>query len=254
VLQKYVIILNNLILIAKNNIHFDKITSTNDYALSIKNHFLFKEGLIISTNFQNNGKGQYNNNWHSEFGKNLLISIVIYPNISIKKKFDLNKIASLSVCELLCYFGLNACIKWPNDIIVNDKKICGILIENIISNNIIKKSVIGFGININQIKFKKYNIPATSLKILNQKCYNLKKVKKELVNYFFNNLFLYRKNKFDFKKYNDLLYSLNKKRNYLIDDNTVEGVIKEIDHLGNLIISVSGKKRIFKEKEISYIF
>ena len=106
---------------AKNNIHFDKISSTNDYALSIKNHFLFKEGLIITTNFQNNGKGQYCNSWHSEFAKNLLISIVIYPNLSIKKKFDLNKIASLAVCELLCYFGLNAYIKWHNDIIVNDK-------------------------------------------------------------------------------------------------------------------------------------
>ena len=62
-------------MIAKNNIHFDKISSTNDYALSIKNHFLFKEGLIITTNFQNKGKGQYCNSWHSEFAKNLLISI-----------------------------------------------------------------------------------------------------------------------------------------------------------------------------------
>ena len=196
-------------MIDKNNIHFDKISSTNDYALSIKNHFLFKEGLIISTNFQNNGKGQYNNSWHSEFAKNLLISIVIYPNLCIKKKFDLNKIASLAVCELLCYFGLKANIKWPNDIIVNDKKICGILIENIISNKIIKKSVIGYGININQTKFKKYNIPATSLKILTQKSYKIKKVKKELVNYFFNNLCLYRRKKFDNQKYNDFIYSLN---------------------------------------------
>lgn len=241
-------------MIAKNNIHFDIISSTNDYALSITNHFLFKEGLIISSNFQNNGKGQYGNSWHSEFAKNLLISIVIYPNLSIKKKFDLNKIASLAVCELLCYFGLNAYIKWPNDIIVNDKKICGILIENIISNKIIKKSVIGFGININQTKFKKYNIPATSLKILNQKSFNVKKVKKELVNYFFNNLHLYRKGNFDHNKYNDLIYSLNIKRNYLFGDNIFEGVIKKIDHLGNIIIYVSGKKKIFKEKEISYIF
>ena len=239
---------------AKNNIHFDKISSTNDYALSIKNHFLFKEGLIITTNFQNKGKGQYYNSWDSEFAKNLLISIVIYPKLSVKKKFDLNKIASLAVCELLRYFGLNAYIKWPNDIIVNDKKICGILIENIISNNIIKKSVVGFGININQTKFKKYNIPATSLKILNQKSYKIKKVKKELVNYFFNNLYLYRKKKFDNQKYNDLIYSLNTKKNYLIDDSIVEGVIREIDHLGNLVVSFSGKKKIFKEKEISYIF
>lgn len=241
-------------MIAKNNIHFDKISSTNDYALSIKNHFLFKEGLIITTNFQKNGKGQYMNSWHSEFAKNLLISIVIYPNLSIKNKFDLNKIASLTVCELLCYFGLNAYIKWPNDIIVNDKKICGILIENIISNNIIKKSVIGFGININQTKFKKYNIPATSLKIINQKSYKIKKVKKELVNHFFNNLYLYRKKKFEYQKYNDLIYSLNIKKKYLINGSIVEGVIRDIDHLGNLVISVLGKKKIFKEKEISYIF
>tara|TARA_B100000674_G_scaffold59524_1_gene41321 strand:- start:446 stop:1171 length:726 start_codon:yes stop_codon:yes gene_type:complete len=241
-------------LITKNNIHFDKISSTNEYALSIKNHFLFKEGLIISTNFQNNGKGQYGNSWHSEFAKNLLISIVIYPNISNKKKFDLNKIASLAVCELLCYFGLKAKVKWPNDIIVNNKKICGILIENIISNKIIKKSVIGFGININQTKFKKYNIPATSFKILKQKSYKVKKIKKGLVNYFFNNLYLYRKGNFDNNKYNDLIYSLNIKRNYLIGDKIVEGIIKEIDHTGNLIISFSGEKKIFKEKEISYIF
>lgn len=241
-------------MIAKNNIHFDKISSTNDYALSIKNHFLFKEGLIISTNFQNNGKGQYSNNWHSEYAKNLLISIVIYPNLSIKKKFDLNKIASLAVCELLCCFGLNAYIKWPNDIIVNDKKICGILIENILSNKTIKKSVIGFGININQTKFKKYNIPATSLKMLNLKSYKVKKVKKELINYFFNNLYLYRKGNFDNNKYNDLIYSLNMKRDYLIGDKIVKGVIKEIDHTGNLIVSVSGEKKTFKAKEISYIF
>ena len=75
----------------------------------------------------------------------------------------------------MCCFGLNAYIKWPNDIIVNDKKICGILIENILSNKTIKKSVIGFGININQTKFKKYNIPATSLKMIKQKSYKNKK-------------------------------------------------------------------------------
>ena len=241
-------------MIAKNNIHFDKISSTNDYALSIKNHVLFKEGLIISTNFQNNGKGQYGNSWHSEFAKNLLISIVIYPNLSIKKKFDLNKIASLAACDLLCHFGLKAYIKWPNDIIVNNEKICGILIENIISKKTIKKSVIGFGININQTKFRKYNIPATSFKILKQKSYNLKKVKKELVYYFFNNLYFYRKGNFDNQKYNDKIYSKNNKRNFLIGDKIVQGIIKEIDYLGNLIICVSGKKRTFKEKEISYIF
>ena len=241
-------------MIAKNNIHFDKISSTNDYALSIKNHFLFKEGLIISSNFQTNGKGQYSNLWHSEYAKNLLVSIVLYPNLSIKKKFDLNKIASLAVCELLFSLGLKANIKWPNDIIIDNKKICGILIENIISNKIIKKSVIGFGININQTKFKKYSIPATSLKMLKQKIYKVKDIKKELINYLFNNLNSYRKGSFHDLKYHDLIYSLNIKRNYLIGDNIVEGIIKEIDHLGNLIISISGKKRIFKEKEISYIF
>ena len=143
----------------------------------------------------------------------------------------------------MCCFGLNAYIKWPNDIIVNDKKICGILIENILSNKTIKKSVIGFGININQTKFKKYNIPATSLKMLNQKSYKVKKIKKELINYFFNNLYLYRKGNFDNNKYNDLIYSLNMKRDYLIGDKIVNGVIKEIDHTGNLIISVSGEKK-----------
>ena len=67
-------------------------------------------------------------------------------------------------------------------------------------------------------------------------------------------MYLYRKKKFDNQKYNDLIYSLNTKKNYLIGDSIVEGVIREIDHLGNLVVSFSGKKKIFKEKEISYIF
>ena len=65
---------------------------------------------------------------------------------------------------------------------------------------------------------------------------------------------MYRKKKFDNQKYNDLIYSLNIKKNYLIGDGIVEGVIEEIDHLGNLVVSFSGEKKIFKEKEISYIF
>ena len=75
-----------------------------------------------------------------------------------------------------------------------------------------------------------------------------------MINYLFNNLNSYRKGNFHDQKYHDLIYSLNLKRNFLIGDNFVEGIIKEVDLSGNLVVSVSGKKRIFKEKEISYLF
>ncbi|MAM04547.1 MAG: biotin--[acetyl-CoA-carboxylase] ligase, partial [Flavobacteriales bacterium] len=122
-----------------NNIHLDSISSTNNFLLSLRKNNIFSEGLYVTTDFQEIGKGQMNNSWESEKKNNLLISILIEPKISINNIFDINRFICLSIFDLLKLYDINALIKWPNDIIINNRKIAGILIENIFSNNIIIK-------------------------------------------------------------------------------------------------------------------
>jgi len=108
---------------------------------------------------QSNGKGQRGNTWQSEKGKNLLISIIlkfdrgIGHSIQAYDQFAISEVAALSVTDLLSKYGIDAKIKWPNDIYVNDRKICGILIENSLKGEWISHSIIGVGLNINQETF-----------------------------------------------------------------------------------------------------
>jgi len=146
-----------------NIIQLDDVVSTNNFALKLKKSHLFKEGLVVISDFQKKGRGQISNTWESKRGMNLLISIVIQPNISLSKQFDLSKIASLSLMDSLLDLGIASKIKWPNDILVCKKKISGILIDNIVSCNVITHSIIGIGLNVNQDVFNDYLPRATSL-------------------------------------------------------------------------------------------
>jgi len=123
------------------------------------------EGRIIRTEYQSAGKGHAGNSWHSERGKNLLFSILLKPDfLSPESAFQLSRITSLALHEVLDTQCDGVQIKWPNDILVGDKKIAGILIENKIIGQTISHCIIGIGLNVNQTVFDP-SIPApTSLK------------------------------------------------------------------------------------------
>ena len=109
---------------------------------------------VLSALEQTAGRGQRGNKWTSNTGENLMFSIVLKdPKISARDQFVLNEIASLSVVDFLSMHGITARIKWPNDIYVGAKKICGILIENSLQGSAISSSIIGIGLNINQRNF-----------------------------------------------------------------------------------------------------
>lgn len=109
---------------------------------------------VVSALEQTSGKGQRGNQWYSAPGQNLLFSIVLKsPSLVAKNHFALNEMAALSVTDFLSAYGIKAEIKWPNDIYVGEKKICGILIENSFLGNAISSSIIGIGLNINQRNF-----------------------------------------------------------------------------------------------------
>lgn len=111
-------------------------------------------GMVVWTDYQTAGRGCGTNRWESERGKNLLFSIKIHPKeIAASQQFHISMAVSLAITEALGQHIGDLSIKWPNDIYWRNGKICGILIENTLKGNIIKNSVIGVGLNVNQRHF-----------------------------------------------------------------------------------------------------
>ena len=152
--------------IIKNIIHFKVVDSTNNLAIQLLNEVNLPLPYCISTDFQTSGNGQLNNKWDSENGKNLLLSIVLNPNLEISNSFYINVITSISVIDLLNKLKISSCsIKWPNDVLIRSQKVAGILINNKVRGSFIKNCVIGIGLNVNQTKFNNFNREATSISL-----------------------------------------------------------------------------------------
>ena len=198
--------------------------------------------------------GQRNSFWESDSGFNLLISIVVEPNIKILNQFDLVKISSLSLTQILESLSIKSKIKWPNDILVDSHKIAGILIHNIISGKILTHSVIGIGLNINQISFDEYSPMATSLKALTNNHFNIDDIRSNLIARFFHNLRLYRLGKDFSDEYLDLLFQKNKMAVFEYKNKRFSGKIKGVKKNGILLLELNDKIREFDLKEIKMIF
>lgn len=156
----------NTLFIGQKVIRLSEIDSTNNYAAQqIKENGVL-EGLVIIADYQSKGKGQRSKSWESEKGKNLLCSIVLTPNfIDVSNQFILNKgiaLAVLKAAEMICP-GSFLRIKWPNDILMEDKKLAGILIESSINGSQIGSLIVGIGMNVNQLKFEVEGRPVISI-------------------------------------------------------------------------------------------
>ena len=126
-------------------------------------------GYCISADFQTSGHGQATNRWESEDGKNLLFSLLLRPTvIPAAEQFVITELVTLAIINALQdYIRQKITIKWPNDIYVGDKKLCGILIENALCGSTIDTCIVGIGININQELFVSDAPNPVSLKQLN---------------------------------------------------------------------------------------
>ena len=157
--------------------------STNDKVkMLIKSKKILSGDLIIAK-YQYGGRGQRMNKWYSSYGKNLLCSLFYRPlDINTDRIFLINQVVSLAVLKTIRKFNNEKClIKWPNDILSVNKKIAGILVENSLSSDKINHSIIGVGININQVFFK--SLPnATSIKKISNKNIVVERVLNELIN------------------------------------------------------------------------
>jgi len=148
--------------IGKKLIHFNTIGSTNDYAKSIANDSL--EGTIIISEEQSSGRGRLGRQWYSKAYEGIWMSIILKPNINPNRASFLTILTAVSIAKALDKLNIKVGIKWPNDIILNNKKLCGILTELCLESEAVKFIVIGIGMNVKNIEFDvAINDIATSL-------------------------------------------------------------------------------------------
>lgn len=135
-------------------IRLSETTSTNNHLRGLVGKEPLPEGSLVVAEYQTAGRGQPGNTWESEAGRNLMFSIILYPDfLPANRQFLISQIAALSVKETLDKYVSGITVKWPNDIYWHDRKICGMLIENDLTGHTLFCSVIGIGININQQQF-----------------------------------------------------------------------------------------------------
>lgn len=230
--------------ISFNIIKFSSIDSTNNYAKSILKNTSTQHGTVIVTDYQTAGRGQHQHNWQSTAGNNVLMSIILKTKIPIQQMFYINIISSLAV-----YNCIKACIKdshllnikWANDIIYNNKKMGGILIENNIVHNQINSIIIGIGLNINET-FNTENIYAISLKDIMGIEFDINLMTQKLLAEFNIYYVMFKDNKPNLlEMYNKILYKKNNRIYYLQNNRKVPATLLEVNENGHLIIDCEQK-------------
>ncbi len=141
--------------IGQEKLKFAVLESTNSYLKEILKTGNPQEGFIVVTDYQTSGRGQFGNSWEAEKGKNLLFSVLLKPRfLNPSRQFLLNMSVCLAVVDSMNEVCPGFLIKWPNDILYNQKKVAGILIEGSMSSDILDHTVVGIGINVNQTDFE----------------------------------------------------------------------------------------------------
>ena len=240
-------------------IKLDAIDSTNDFLKGLSAVNTVENFTVVSAETQTNGKGQMGAKWLSESGKNLIVSILIKNIIDdINEIFNLNVAIALSIILSLENFNIpELTIKWPNDIMSGNKKIAGILIENVIKFDNTIQSIIGFGLNVNQINFD--NLPnAASLKVIMNKDFDKEIILNKIAETIKENISnLENKKQFLlWENYNRLLF---KKDKIMLFENSQQekfmGIIQNVSKDGKLQLLIENDiLQEFEIKEIAMIY
>ena len=236
----------------KNHIQLDDVSSTNLYLRKLIKDKSINENILVSTNYQEKGRGQRSNIWESEKNMNILISFLYVHTTNNYDLFKFNMLISLAIYDFLSkYFKTGLKIKWPNDLMINNKKIAGVLVQNIESNF---KSIIGVGINVNQKEFKNFSPQATSFSNELNKEFNRNALILELMNNFENYLINYF-------QFNDLknsymlkIYKFKQQTNFLNNLKQFKGEIMNFNSSGEIIIKRGDEFLSFKNGEVKMIF
>lgn len=221
-------------------IKLDEVDSTNSY--SKKNLDILPDKTVVHALRQTDGRGRLNRKW-VDFGQdNLFLSIVLKPADSFSSSYsNLTQYLSVCLCKVLETYGLSPKIKWPNDVLVNDKKIAGILSESVMHSNVLDGIILGIGVNLNADE-KDFVLvkdrPVTSVNIEISNPVDMDVFFDKLMGEFFNNYDEFLACGFSFIKDEYLKRScfLNKELEVLVFKDVKSGVVKEVNDNGELVL------------------
>ncbi len=223
-------------------LRFEELSSTNDF---VKEKRAEGEDLLVLAKKQTGGKGTKGRSFSSNEGGVYLTKLVFYKDFLAKDAFLVMARAAVAVCKTLEKFSLSPKIKWANDVFVGDKKICGILIENVFSGNKISSSTIGVGLNVNNVLPTELKEIATTMQEQKGEKLDFSAVESTLIEYL--------NEEFSMSEYLSRVGYLNREILLKKGEELVPAIPIRVEENGALVVLIDGKTERVFAGEVSLI-
>lgn len=220
--------------------HSEEMESTNLY---IKEKRAEGVNRIVTARRQTGGRGTKGRSFSSEEGGVYLSKLTFYDNFPASQAFSIMASAAVAVCKTLVFYGFAPVIKWANDVYVNDKKICGILIENVFSGSNISSSIVGVGLNVYNVLPEELHSIATTMEQASGKRFSVEEVTQKLIEE------LKKERKID--EYISFIGYMGASAELILGDERVHGTLLRVDETGGLWVEIQGEKRRLTSAEVS---
>ncbi|MCI4671109.1 MAG: biotin--[acetyl-CoA-carboxylase] ligase [Bacteroidia bacterium] len=244
--------------IGENYFFFEELASTNTF-LNQLDAADTEEGTVVQAAFQTHGKGQKGSVWLVEPGQNLTLSILLKPTfLELKRIFQLSKVAALALHHTILHFlpDADVKIKWPNDMLLNGKKVAGILLENQLESKRINASIIGLGLNVNQAGFPtELTEKATSLRLESGWQFSLDEIRAvlfEKMEYWYEHLKKGEHSMVD-RPYLKYLFGYQEEVDVEIEGKKIKAMMVGIGTDGRVALVVDDVLKYFGIKEVRWI-
>lgn len=220
--------------------HYKTVSSTNDCVKARRSE---GKDLIVTAEEQTGGRGTKGRSFSSGKGGVYLSKLTFYENFPAERAFEIMAGAATAVCRTLRFFGLQPCIKWANDVLVNGKKICGILIENVFSGANVVSSVVGIGINVRNALPEELSQTATTMQRETGRAFSVEEVTRRLIDE------LSMPASMD--EYLSFIGYIGRQVTLIVGDERIPATILSVDKEGALWVETQGEKRRYYAAEVS---
>ena len=221
-------------------VHFEELPSTNDYAKEMRGAC---KPLFVTASKQSKGRGTKGRSFVSNVGGVYLSALRYYENFPAKESFKIMAFAAVAVCETLRFYGVSPVIKWANDIFVGDKKICGILIENVFSGANVASSVVGIGLNVNGEFTGELTEIATTMQAQTGRTFSVEEVTETLIEEL--------QKERTMLEYLAYIGYLGREVTLILGDEKTRATLLSVDEEGGLLVELCGEKRRLTTAEVS---
>ncbi|MEE9193050.1 MAG: biotin--[acetyl-CoA-carboxylase] ligase [Thermodesulfobacteriota bacterium] len=224
-------------------IYNESVESTNKLLFKLAEKGL-EDGTVLISDEQTGGKGRSGRSWYSPGGVNLYLSVLLHPEVSPQNSAVFTFIASLALVKTLDDLNINSQIKWPNDLLINTKKVAGVLTEMKNEGNNLNFIIIGIGLNINlSIESIKENLAdisnsVTSLSIERKSFLDREEVAVNLIGYLDDYYLQFKSEGINsiVAEWSNRWGKLNEKISVKVDNKIISGIVRKVDNYGFLYI------------------